>query len=65
MNGKKQERLSRSGLAHSAERRQITSLFVDLVGSTALSEQLDPEEFFTILQGYRSEEHTSEPSHVD
>src|SRR5512143_3467546 len=28
-----------------AERRQITVMFCDMVGSTALSEQLDPEEF--------------------
>src|SRR5713226_7219860 len=27
-----------------AERRQLTVMFCDLVGSTALSEQLDPEE---------------------
>src|SRR6185295_5168266 len=27
----------------SAERRQLTGMFCDLVGSTALSEQLDPE----------------------
>jgi class 3 adenylate cyclase len=27
-----------------AERRQLTVMFVDLVGSTALSGQLDPEE---------------------
>src|SRR5262245_48455756 len=29
---------------HEAERRQLTVMFCDLVGSTALSEQLDPEE---------------------
>ncbi|MGH9426394.1 MAG: double zinc ribbon domain-containing protein, partial [Terriglobia bacterium] len=28
-----------------AERRQLTVMFCDLVGSTALSEQLDPEEY--------------------
>src|SRR5215210_5520971 len=29
---------------HEAERRQLTVMFCDFVGSTALSEQLDPEE---------------------
>ncbi|MGB5607963.1 zinc-ribbon domain-containing protein, partial [Eudoraea sp.] len=28
-----------------AERRQLTILFCDMVGSTPLSEQLDPEEY--------------------
>jgi SAM domain (Sterile alpha motif) len=33
-----------------AERRQLTVMFCDLVGSTALSKQLDPEELRDILQ---------------
>src|SRR5215510_8992991 len=36
-----------------AERRQLTVMFCDLVGSTALSTQLDPEELRTIILTYR------------
>ena len=36
----------------SAERRQLTILFCDLVGSTPLSEQLDPEEFRQVITSY-------------
>jgi serine/threonine protein kinase/tetratricopeptide (TPR) repeat protein len=36
-----------------AERRQVTLLFCDLVGSTALSGQLDPEDLREVLQAYR------------
>src|SRR5262245_61949033 len=36
-----------------AERRQLTVMFCDLVGSTALSTQLDPEELRAVLRGYR------------
>ena len=36
-----------------AERRQITVMFCDLVGSTALSEQLDPEEMRDLFKAYR------------
>ena len=36
-----------------AERRQLTVMFCDLVGSTALSEQLDPEELHTLVQAYQ------------
>ncbi len=36
-----------------AERRQLTVMFVDLVGSTALSAQLDPEEMQEVLRGYQ------------
>ena len=35
------------------ERRQLTVMFCDLVGSTALSEQLDPEEFQTVVRTYQ------------
>jgi len=36
------------------ERRQLTVMFCDLVGSTALSEKLDPEELRSLLHGYRT-----------
>ena len=36
-----------------AERRQITVMFCDLVGSTALSKKLDPEELRDVMQAYR------------
>ncbi|MSR14121.1 MAG: hypothetical protein EXR86_06045 [Gammaproteobacteria bacterium] len=36
-----------------AERRQITVVFCDLVGSMQLSEQLDPEDLRTALQAYQ------------
>jgi len=37
-----------------AERRQLTVMFCDLVGSTALSEQLDPEELRDVIRDYQS-----------
>ncbi len=37
----------------SAERRQLTVMFCDLVGSTALSEQLDPEELREVIRIYQ------------
>jgi hypothetical protein len=36
-----------------AERRQLTVMFCDLVGSTALSAQLDPEELREVVRGYQ------------
>jgi class 3 adenylate cyclase len=36
-----------------AERRQLTVMFCDLVGSTALSERLDPEDLRSLLQAYQ------------
>src|SRR3984885_7350110 len=36
----------------SAERRQVTVMFCDLVGSTALSVRLDPEDLHEIISGY-------------
>jgi class 3 adenylate cyclase/tetratricopeptide (TPR) repeat protein len=38
---------------HEAERRQITVMFCDLVGSTALSERLDPEDLRALMQAYQ------------
>jgi class 3 adenylate cyclase len=36
------------------ERRQLTVMFCDLVGSTAFSEKLDPEELRSLLHAYRT-----------
>jgi hypothetical protein len=38
------------GKSPEAERRQLTVMFVDLVGSTALSARLDPEELRDIIE---------------
>ena len=35
-----------------AERRQLTVVFCDLVGSTALSTRLDPEDLRAVIRGY-------------
>ena len=40
-------------IASEAERRQITVLFCDLVGSTSLSQRLDPEELRDVLKAYQ------------
>src|SRR5262249_45045178 len=39
---------------HEAERRQLTVLFCDLVGSTALSGQLDPEDLRAVVRAYQA-----------
>ena len=39
--------------APGAERRQLTVMFCDLVGSTALSQKLDPEELRDLMQAYQ------------
>src|SRR5207245_8753809 len=39
--------------AAEAERRQLTVMFCDLVGSTALSAQLDPEELREVVRNYQ------------
>lgn len=46
---------SQSGLIFTrpAERRLLTVMFCDLVGSTTLSEQLDPEELRELIQTYQ------------
>src|SRR5207244_8623942 len=36
-----------------AERRQLTVMFCDLVDSTALSSQLDPEEYREVVRAYQ------------
>lgn len=38
---------------HDAERRQLTVMFCDLVGSTALAQKLGPEELRDLMQAYR------------
>ena len=43
----------RQTLDTGAERRQLTVMFCDLVGSTALSSQLDPEELRFVVQQYQ------------
>ena len=40
-------------IGDAAERRQITVMFCDLVGSTALSTQFDPEDFSEIIRLYQ------------
>src|SRR5262245_1569334 len=37
-----------------AERRQLTVMFCDLVGSTTLSAQLDPEELREVVRAYQA-----------
>jgi class 3 adenylate cyclase/predicted ATPase len=39
---------------YGAERRHLTVMFVDLVGSTALSERLDPEDMRTVITRYQN-----------
>ena len=36
-----------------AERRQVTVMFSDLVGSTALSARMDPEDLREVISGYQ------------
>src|SRR6266545_6610555 len=38
----------------SAERRQLTVMFCDLVGSTALAAQLDPEDLREVVRAYQA-----------
>ena len=40
-------------IAPDAERRQLTVMFCDLVGSTPMSAQLDPEDYRDIMQAYQ------------
>lgn len=39
------------------ERRQLTAMFCDMVGSTALSQQLDPEDLREVIQTYQETAH--------
>src|SRR5688500_5832740 len=45
--------LSKSARTPEAERRQLTVLFCDLVGSTELAAQLDPEDMSAVLRTYQ------------
>ena len=47
------ERAAPAAPPREAERRQITVMFCDLVGSTALSEKLDPEDLRSLMQAYQ------------
>ena len=43
----------RESIGAEAERRQLTVMFCDLAGSTALAERLDPEELRDLMQSYQ------------
>ncbi|AMA56464.1 adenylate/guanylate cyclase domain-containing protein [Bradyrhizobium sp. CCGE-LA001] len=46
--------IASSAPAHDAERRHLTVMFCDLVGSTALSARLDPEDMWEVIRAYRA-----------
>ena len=46
--------LGEDAISRGGERRQLTVMFCDLVGSTALGEKLDPEELRGLLHAYRT-----------
>ncbi len=46
------ERIIASGVSGGGERKEVTALFVDLVGFTALSESVEPPVLLRILNGY-------------
>jgi class 3 adenylate cyclase len=43
-----------SSPSHTAERRQVTVMFSDLVGSTALSARMDPEDLREVIAAYHT-----------
>ena len=45
---------SAAGATREAKRRQISVMLCDLVGSTALSGRLDPEELAEVIGNYQS-----------
>src|SRR5215468_2103346 len=47
------ESVGTSKASAEAERRQLTVLFCDLVGSTQLSRQLDPEDYRAVVRAYQ------------
>ncbi|MGY3606632.1 MULTISPECIES: adenylate/guanylate cyclase domain-containing protein [unclassified Bradyrhizobium] len=48
------ELITESARQHGAERRHLTVMFCDLVGSTALSARLDPEDMWEVIRAYRA-----------
>ncbi len=46
------EQVATSAPVSEAERRQLTVMFCDLVGSTTLGQRLDSEDFREIVRGY-------------
>jgi len=46
------ERVITSGVSTSGERKDVTVLFADLVGFTALSENMEPAELVEVMNGY-------------
>lgn len=46
------DRVATDGLEAAAERKEITALFADIVGYTALSERLEPPVLARVLNGY-------------
>ena len=46
--------LPASGKLDTAERRQVTVMFADLVGSTALSARMDPEDLREVISAYQT-----------
>ncbi len=46
------DRIASSGVPTSGERKEVTALFADLVGFTALSEAVEPSTLVRILNGY-------------
>ncbi len=45
---------STTAVDRSAERRQLTVMFCDLVGSTAMSQKLDPEELSDVIRNHQN-----------
>ena len=52
--GSAPEAAAKAGAAPDAERRQLTVMFCDLVGSTLLANRLDPEDFQRIIRSYHA-----------
>src|SRR3954447_15644602 len=48
------ESLSGAAVSHTAERRPLSVMFCDLIGSTALSTRLDPEDLREVIRSYQT-----------
>src|SRR5689334_3773568 len=48
------ESLSEAAVSHAAERRPLSVMFCDLIGSTALSARLDPEDLREVIRTYQA-----------